>query len=328
MLMSIWNKLFYGMSILVLTHMTYGEATTLPQEPRKVVMITQIVEHPALTAVRKGVIDALIKQGYDPASTLELHYENAQGNITTAGQISHKFVGSNPDVVVAISTPSAQSIVTAARGQFPVVFAAVTDPLSAKLVKSMDKPGVPVTGVVDRAPFEEQLALIKDILGNKKRLGILYNAGEVNSVAAVDIIKAEASKLGLEIEGNAPKSSEVGTIAQGLTSKVDALFIPNDNTAVSSLDAIVKACEEARIPLFTADIMLVERGGVATIGYDYGQMGTQAGEMVLKILNGAKASEMAVEIPKEKALCINKTAADKIGLTLSADLLKRADKVF
>jgi putative ABC transport system substrate-binding protein len=324
---------FLSVLLSTLVSLLCGTPVTTPQEnvpiPKKIVMITQIVEHPALTAVRKGVIEALKKQGYDPASSLELYYENAQGSIATAAQIAQKFAGDHPDAVVAISTPSAQTMVSAARGQFPVVFAAVTDPLAAKLVKSLDKPGVSVTGVVDRAPFEDQLALIRNILQEKKRLGVLYNAGEVNSVAALEMLKKAASDVGLElVEGNAAKSSEVGAVAQGLVGKVDAIFIPNDNTVVSSLDRVIKICEEAQIPLFAADITLVEKGVIATLGYDYEQIGYQTGEIVAIVLQGTDPSQIPVAMPKQKALYINKTAAQKIGLMIPDPLLKKADKIF
>lgn len=297
--------------------------------PGKIVMITQILEHPALTAVRKGVIESLAKNGYDPSTTLDLYYENAHGNVTTAAQIAQKFAGSNPDVVVAISTPSAQSMVAAARERFPVVFAAVTDPLAAKIVKSLEKPGLPVTGVIDRAPFEAQLALVKAILKDKKRLGIVYNSGEINSVTALRILNEQAKLLGLEIvEGNASKSAEVGSTVQSIIHKVDAIFIPNDNTVVSSVDAVIKACTEMRIPLFAADITLVEKGVMAVTGYDYAEMGRKAGQLVVSILQGQDPRQLPVVAPSKPSLYINKKVAGKIGIDLPPDLLEKADKIF
>ncbi len=325
--MVFWHNFIWILAGILLHSTVFAQ--NISSSPKKIVMITQILEHPALAAVRKGMIDSLNQNGYNPATTLDLYYENAQGNIATAVQISQKFAGNNPDVVVAISTPSAQTMVSTARGQFPVVFAAVTDPIAAKLVKSLQKPGVPVTGVMDLAPFQEQLLLIKDILKGKNRIGVIYNSGEINSIAALGILKKYAAQSGLEIvEGNASKSAEVGSTVQSLIHKVDAIFIPNDNTAVSSLDAIVKACVEAKLPLFAADVTLAERGVVAVTGFDYADMGRQAGEIVARILRGEDASQIPVVMPLKTALYINKTAAAKIGLTFSEELLKKADKTF
>lgn len=296
---------------------------------KKIVMITQIVEHPALTAVRKGVIESLKHNGYDPATVLELYYQNAQGNSSTASQIAQNFAGKDPSVVVAISTPSAQTMVSAARGKFPVVFAAVTDPVAAKLVKSLQNPGLPVTGVIDLPPFDQQLQLMKQILGSKNRLGVLYNPGEINSMAALDIIKPTAIALGFQVvESIATKSSEVGGAVQAIMDKVDAIYLPNDNIMASSLESILKLCEEKKVPVFAADLMLVERGVIATIGYDYEQMGEVAGMMVVDILNGKDANQMPVQSVKQNVLYINQTAASKWGLVLPEGIIKQAIKIF
>ena len=304
-------------------------ATTLRTDSKKTVMITQIIEHPALTAIRIGAVDELKSQGFDSIQNIEFQYENAQGNMTTAVQIAQKFVSAHPDVVLAISTPSAQTLVAAAKGVFPIVFSAITDPVATHLVASLKQPGADVTGVIDRAPFEEQLEFIKKIIGSPKRIGIIYNSSESNSVIALDIIKVKAQELGFKIiEASATKSSEMSTALSSLMDKVDAVFIPNDNTVASSIDSIVKICENRKIPLFAADTMLVEKGVIAVLGYDYSMIGRQTGVIIARILKGEKARDIAVQIPVDKILYINKTAADKINLPISAEIMTKADKIF
>lgn len=298
-------------------------------DKKKIVMITQIIEHSALTAVRNGVVEELKSQGFDPAKNIDLYYENAQGNVATAVQIAQKFIGDHPNVVVALSTPSAQTMMAAAKGAFPIVFSAVTDPVATHLVQSLEKPGVDVTGVIDLAPFKEQLLMIQEIISPKKRIGVLYNPSEANSVTAVAILKKEADKIGMEIvESNATKSSEMSSALNHLMGKVDAVFIPNDNTVASGIENIAKICESYNIPLFAADNLLVEKGVIAVLGYDYPSIGRQTGVIVARILNGENARNIAVQMPIDKKLYVNKTRADKIKLKLPEDILNKADKVF
>lgn len=294
----------------------------------KSVMITQIIEHPALCAVRAGVLQALADHGYNDDS-LTIDYENAQNSIVTAGQIAQKFVGLNPDLIIAISTPSAQTAVTAARNRIPVIFAAVTDPIAANLVKDLELPGVNVTGVLDRAPFEKQMQLIKQLMGPRIRLGFIYSVGEINSVVALNVFKDQAQVLGFDIiEANASKSSEVRAAAQSIIDDVDAIYIPNDNIVVSGLDSIIKVSNDHNKPVFAADIMLVKHGVIASVGVDYKHIGYSTGEIAVRVLRGEPADQIPVFSPHGNTLYINTTQANKIGLALPAGLITKADKVF
>ena len=183
-------------------------AFTLPARADEVtVAVTAIVEHPALDAARDGVKDALAAAGYKEGENLKFIYESAQGNPATAAQIARQFAGEGPNVIVPISTPSAQAVVSSTR-DIPVVFTAVSDPVGAQLVKDMDKPGGNVTGLSDMSPVAEHVALIKEILPNAKSIGYLYNSGEANSVSLLAVLKAEAEKAGLTVvESAATKSA-------------------------------------------------------------------------------------------------------------------------
>lgn len=303
-------------------------ALSLPVRAENVtVAVTAIVEHPALDAARDGVRDALAAAGYKDGENLKFIYESAQGNPATAAQIARQFVGEGPNVIVPISTPSAQAVVSSTR-DIPVVFTAVSDPLAAQLVKDMEKPGGNVTGLSDMSPVGEHLALIKEILPEVKTVGYLYNSGEANSVALLAVLKVEAEKAGLTvIESAATKSAEVQGAARALVGRADAIYVPTDNTIISALEGAVAVAEEGKLPLFTADTDSVSRGSLAALGFNYYDVGKQTGEVVVRILKGENPGDIAVKIAAGSDLVVNKAAAAKMGVTLPEGVLRRASRV-
>jgi putative ABC transport system substrate-binding protein len=304
-------------------------AATLTQadDHQTVVAITQIVEHPALDAAYQGVKDELAAQGYTEGENLKVMHESAQGNQAIASQIARKFVGESPDVIVAIATPSAQTVAAAARN-IPVVFSAVTDPVTAKLVKSWEKPGANITGVSDMLPIDKHLDMLLRVMPDAKRIGTVYNPGEANAVALVEVIEERLKERGLElVKGAATKTSEVLGAARSLVGKADAIYLTTDNTVISAAEAVVSVGERAKIPVFAADTATVERGAVAALGFDYYNHGRQTGKMVVRILKGADTATMPVETMEELDLFVNPGAAERMGITLSDDLIQEAKKV-
>lgn len=301
--------------------------TSVANAQTKTVAITAIVEHPALDATRDGVVDALKAAGFTPDQNLKVEYQSAQGNPATAAQIARQFAGSRPDVIVPISTPSAQAVVASTR-EIPVVFTAVTDPVGAQLVKSMEKPGGNVTGVSDMAPVGEHVALIREIVPSVKRLGVLYNPGEPNSVSLVKALKDEAAKAGLTVtEATATKSADAQQAARSLVGKVDALYVPLDNTVVSALESVVAVGQQSKLPVFSADTDSVARGAVASIGFDYRQVGRQTGEAVVRVLKGEKPGDIPAIYAKGTDLFVNPKSAAAMGVTIPEAVTKRATKV-
>ncbi|CCM77635.1 ABC transporter substrate-binding protein [Rhizobium mesoamericanum] len=302
-------------------------ALTLPAKAEDVtVAVTAIVEHPALDAARKGVLDVLTAAGYKEGENLKFMFESAQGNPATAAQIARQFAGEGPNVIVPISTPSAQAVVSATR-DIPVVFTAVSDPLGAQLVKSMDKPGGNVTGLSDMSPVAEHVALIKEILPNAKTIGYLYNSGEANSVSLLAVLKSEAEKAGLKVvESAATKSAEVQGAARALVGRADAIYVPTDNTIISALEGAVSVAEESKLPLFTADTDSVSRGAIAALGFNYYDVGKQTGEIVVRILKGENPGDIPVKVAAGSDLVVNNGAATRMGVTLPETVLKRATK--
>ncbi len=290
--------------------------------------ISQIVEHPALDATRKGFADELAASGYVEGKNVQFDYKNAQNNRPVSGQIARKFVGDKVDLILAISTPSSQDAAAATK-QIPILFAAVTDPVLAGLVKSLRTPGGNVSGTMDKSPVSAQLDLILEILPKVKRLGTVYNSGEANSVASVNELQAEAAKKGIElVKASATSSSTVRPAAESLVGKVDAIHVPTDNTVVLALESVVKVAQDNKIPLFAADVDSVARGAIAALAVDYYKLGRQTGAMARKVLEKkVKISELPVEYQKELQLHINPGQAKKMGVKLPDSVLKRAGKV-
>jgi len=291
------------------------------------VATTAIVEHPALDAVRDGVRDELAEQGYTGDDKLKFTYESAQGQPAIAAQIARRIVGETPDVIVAIATPSAQATVAATK-EIPVVFSAVTDPVGAKLVASMDNPGGNVTGISDMLPLDEHLGLIREILPEAKTLGVPYNPGEANAVSSVKMLEEAAPKHGFTIvTAAATKSSEVLGATQTLVGKADALYALTDNTIVTAMESVVKVGLDNQIPVFAADTGSVERGAVAAVGFDYYDLGRQTGEVVVQILEGTDPGTIPVQIGKASKLFVNPKMAERMGITLPQAVVDRATKV-
>lgn len=293
----------------------------------KSVAVTAIVEHPALDAVRDGVKDELKAAGFEAGKNLEYEYQSAQGNNGTASQIARKFIGDRPDVIVAIATPSAQAVVAATR-DIPVVYAAVTDPVAAKLVKGWDATGTNVTGVSDRSPLDKHLALIKRIVPSAKRVGVIYSPGEANSVAIIEALKKAAPAAGLTlVEGPAARTVDVPSATQSLVGKVDVIYAPTDNNVMSAFEGIVKVAQQAKIPLIAADTGAVERGAAAALGLDYYDLGRQTGKVVVRILKGEAPGKIASQVSDSFELHVNPAAALKQGVTLPDELVKSAKVV-
>ncbi|WP_050396585.1 ABC transporter substrate-binding protein, partial [Brucella melitensis] len=299
---------------MLLASLAAAAIATTAQAKDVTVAVTAIVEHPALDAARDGVKDALAEAGYKEGENLKFIYQSAQGNPATAAQIARQFVGEGPDVIVPISTPSAQAVVSATR-DIPVVFTAVSDPVGAQLVKDLKKPGGNVTGLSDMSPVVEHIKLIKEVMPNIKKLGYLYNSGETNSVSLLAALKEAAAAEGIEIvESAATKSAEVQGAARALVGRADAMYVPTDNTIVSALESAVGVAEESKLPLFTADTDSVKRGALAALGFNYYDVGKQTGAIVVKILKGEKPGDIAVDIAKGTDLVINLGAAKKMGV--------------
>lgn len=315
-----------GSSLLVAALLVLVLAFGAQAAPLKV-GITQIVEHPSLDAARQGFIERMAELGYAEGADVTYDIQSAQGDFATAQTIARKFQSDGVDLILAIATPTAQAAAHIIK-DIPILITAVTDPVTADLVESIARPGTNVTGTSDLTPVKAQLELLKEILPNATRVGVVYNAGEVNSVVQVDIAREAAAQLGLTlVEATAGNSSEVLQAAQSLQGRVDAIYVPTDNTVVSALESVVLVAERAKLPLIAGEADSVAKGALATIGIDYYQLGRQTADIAYRVLQGEDPAEISVEYLEEQNVVVNLGAAQRMGVTIPESVLAKAVEV-
>ncbi|WP_208317189.1 ABC transporter substrate-binding protein [Canibacter zhoujuaniae] len=284
--------------------------------------INQLVQHPALDAANAGFKRAFEDAGVD----VDWTEQNANGEQGTALTIAQSFANSDLDLVYAIATPAAQATAQTIT-DIPVLFSAVTDPEAAELVKSNSAPGNNVTGTSDLAEIKDQLALLKQIVPDAKKVGIVYANGEVNSQVQVDAAKKAAADLDLEIVTQTVAVASDLQQATDALGDVDAIYVPTDNLVVSGIAAVVNVAEQKKIPVIGAEAGTVEGGAVATLGIDYDALGYQTGQMALKILKGQDPAKTPVEFANEYTYVVNEAAAARQGVTIPAEILDKAEKI-
>ncbi|WP_080847433.1 ABC transporter substrate-binding protein [Cytobacillus gottheilii] len=279
--------------------------------------VTQLVEHPSLDAAFEGFKKALEEEGLE----VEYDVQIAQGDQNNNQTIANNFVGDGVDLIFANSTPSALSALNAT-SDIPIIFTSVTDPVGAELVKSVDEPGENITGTIDNHPDaipNTVKFMDEEIDGNS--VGVVYNAGEQNSVAQIDLVKEAMKSTDLSlVEATVSNSSEVKQAAESLIGKADMIYIITDNTVVSALESVIQVANDEDLPLFVGELDSVSRGGFAAYGFNYDDIGYEAGIMAAQVLKGEKQpSELPVQYPQNLKLLINKNAAAEMGVELKTE---------
>lgn len=286
--------------------------------------IVQIEDHLSLNQIRDSIISEIEAQGY--GDRVDIECQNANGSNDNVNTICQKFVGDGKDLIIAIATPTAQAAARAA-GDIPVIFSAVTDPVAANLVNSLEAPGGNVTGTSDIIPVDEIFRLASEMTPDATNFGFLYNSGEVNSVSVIEEAKAYCDANGLTYtEATLTNTSEVQQAVQSLIgSGVDAIFTPIDNTVAKAMEIVKNETIKAQIPVYPgADSMVID-GGLATVGIDYEVLGQKTAQMVIDVLfNGKTPGEIPVESLESFSAIINKTTAEAIGVEIPPDRLDSA----
>lgn len=299
---------------LVACRSTTGNSQA-PKE-KVTVGILQYMEHDSLTAARKGFEAELKKEGYIPGKNLTLDYQNAQGDQSNLQTISEQLVKKS-DLILAIATPAAQSLATVSTDK-PVVFTAVTDPMSADLVQSLKKPGGLITGTSDQAPINKQVDLLKQALPKAKEIGILYTSSERNSEVQVKEAEKYLKKAGYKVvKKGISSTNDVQDATNSLMKTADALFVPTDNTVASTMTTIGELSVEHQVPVIGGSTDMVDAGGLLTYGTNYKELGKQVAKQAVKILKGQDPTKTPVESPKKLELHINKDLAKKLGIDVS-----------
>lgn len=285
---------------------------------KPIVAINQFVSHSALDAATKGV-EAALKENGIISNDDQIMIDNAQGSIANAAQISKHQASLLPKVMVGVATPSAQSQLKALPKNTIMGFVAVTDPKAAGLTEKN------ILGVTDSPPVEELLDVLKRILPKTKTIGAIYNPGEVNSTKTIERLRKLAAEKGMEVKV-APinNTGDISLATNSIINKVDVLYLPQDNTAVSAADAIIKICMKAKIPVVANIPTLIKNKLLFALGTDYYKDGLQLGNMIAKRLNG-KRIEQNIAPSSQKELIINKQVAAELNISIPKDLIAKEE---
>ncbi|MBL1228633.1 ABC transporter substrate-binding protein [Enterococcus sp. BWB1-3] len=318
------KKKLIGLSILTAAAFTLGAcgsgatdsgSGSSENKDTVTVGVLQPVEHGSLDAAYEGFKEGLAENGYTEGENITFEYSNAQNDQAQLKSMSEKLVKGNPDLLLGIGTPAAQSLLNETT-EIPMVITAVTDPVDAKLVASLEEPGGNVTGTTDMVSIDKQIELLLSIVPDAETIGIMYNAGEPNSKIQADLAEEALTKAGVKTKVlTANSTNDVQQVTTSLAKDVDGIYIPTDNTFASASAVIGDVAKELKVPIVPASTDQVTEGGLATIGIDYRSLGKQTGEMAAKILKGeAEPASMPVESASELELVINEEMAKALGI--------------
>lgn len=305
--------------------------TAAPEAESYIVGIGQFAAHGSLDNCREGFLLGLAEEGIVEGQNLTVMFENAQADGGVASQISTNFVAKKADLICGIATPMAQSAYgIGKKNNIPVIFTAVTDPVAAELANADGTPVGEITGTSDKLPVEQQLKMIRTMLPDAKKIGIMYTTSEVNSISAVAEYKAAASEYGFEIvETGISATADVPLAADSLLEKVDCITNLTDNTVVASLPVILDKAAKKNIPVFGSEIEQVKIGCLAAMGLDYIELGKQTGKMAAQVLKGEKkASELNYQVIAEAAFYGNEKVAENLGMSIPEELSGSAATLF
>ena len=286
--------------------------------------ILQLMEHPSLNTIRESIIEGLEEAGYVDGENMLIDYQNGQNDMTIMKTAAQTFVANGCDVIIAIATPAAQAALSETT-EIPIVFAAVTDPVDAGLVDSLEQPGGNVTGTSDEVSAEMIMNLAEEITPGFKTIGALYSSGEDNSASVIAGLKEYADAKGLKVvESAVTNSSEVQQAAQYLADKVDVVYSPIDNTVASAMAVATEIFNGQKIPFYVSADSMVADGGLATYGIDYTVLGKETGAMVAQVLGGETPANIPVKKMSDMSVYINQNTADAIGVEFPQAVLDRA----
>ena len=321
------NKIFVAFAVLLVCVLGYGYFSSKKGEDTKKVDnkevkvgVLQLLSHPALDQIYKGLEDGLKKEGYEVGKNLKIDLQNAQGDQSNLASMGQKLVTDNNDILVGITTPATLSLSNATKDK-PIIMGGITYPVEAGLIKTEDKPGNNITGVSDRTPIKQQLEIMKKVLPNMKKVGILYTASEDNSVKQAQEAEKLAKELGLEVKvSTVANTNDIQQVTESLASQTDAIFVPIDNTIASAMATVVKVTDAKKIPVFPSADTMVADGGLLGLGVDQYQIGVETAKVVAKVLKGADTKDMPIVLANEGVIYLNEAKAKQLGIEIPKEI--------
>ena len=327
------NKIFISFIVLLVCVLGYGLYSSNKGEEKNVeekkvkVGVLQLLSHPALDQIYKGLEDGLAKEGYTVGKNLQLDLKNAQGDQSNLVSMGQKLVSDNNNLLVGITTPATLSLSNATKDK-PIIMAGITYPVEAGLIKSENNPGNNITGVSDRTPIKQQLEVMKQILPKMKKVGILYTASEDNSVKQAQEAEKLAKELGLEVKvSTVANTNDIQQVTETLAAETDAIFVPIDNTIASAMATVVKVTDAKKVPVFPSSDTMVADGGLLGIGVDQYKIGIETAKVIAKVLKGADTKTMPIVLANEGVIYLNEAKAKQLGIEIPQDIKDKAKVV-
>lgn len=286
--------------------------------------ILQLTSHPALDAISEGIIDELESAGYINGETATIDLQNAQGDQANMQSIAERFITNDADIMIGIATPAAQALANAST-DIPIIMGAITDPVAANLIDSLETPGGNITGVSDQIPIGEQFDLIMTLLPDIETIGFIYSSSEDNSASAANEAQDIAEGLGLKVITKTVNSAnDIAQVAESLAADVDAIWVPTDNTLATSTPTLIEVTDAYKIPVFPSVNTMVEEGGLATVGLNQYDIGIQTGAVIVEVLEGADPSEFSIQFPNKIEMILNISKAETLNIVIPEEHLKDA----
>lgn len=304
--------------ILVITGCSNGNGSN--EEITKI-GILQFIDHNSLNKAQEGFVDGLEEAGYTDGENIEIEVLNAQGDQSNLQSMSEQLTNNN-ELVLGIATPTAQSLAVVNQ-DIPQLFTAVTDPVEAGLVDSLENPGGNITGTSDMADIESQVNLLIEIADNPEVIGLIYNSSEVNSQIQVDQAVEIIESRGLDTNiQTVTSTNDVQQTLSNLATNSDAIYIPTDNVLSATAATVGEIAKDNNVPIVPGSTDMVENGGLATLGIDYYNLGKQTAKMAVSILEGEEPSNLPVESTEDFDLVINEEMAEAIGI--NSEIIRQA----
>ncbi len=325
------SKMIKKVISLCLVLLCVGLLCSCKKNDKTKITIIQYVSASALDDACDGIVEGLKEAGFIDGENVEITIQNPQGDPSTLS-IMAKDAVRNSDMIFAIATPAALAVQNECKKQksdVPVLFTAVTDPVSVGLVASNEAPGANITGTNDMNPVKEQVALLKEMKKDAKKIGVLYTSSEPNSTIQVNLVKEMAKEEGLEVVSQSLTSiNDVKVMINALISEgVDAIYLPTDNNIASSIETVTNLTNKAGIPTICGEEGMIFGGGTITLGINYFNLGKMTGQMAANVLNGADISTLPVQGLVNFNLVINKKKATENNIIIPEELLARADNI-
>lgn len=299
-----------------------------PAAKRIEIGVTKIVSHPGIDAVQNGFMEIVNGYGKEQGVEIKFDLQNAQGDMATSMLIVKKFVADEVSLIFTISTPSTQHAVKAT-SKIPIIFGAVTDPVSAGIVKDLQHPGGNVTGVSDVWPIKKQVELLLKLVPSVKRLGLVYNPGESNATFMLGKLQEACDQIGFDLITRAiSNTGEVMMAAKNLAPRVDAFYSSIDNTVLAAIASLVKAANQYKKPIIAGESDSVKEGAIATLGTNYYEIGKDSGILAIKVLQGAEPGDLSVISDTKTVLYLNLKALKFLNIKVPSEMEKGAKEIF